>query len=1250
MGSFVHLHVHTEYSLLDGAARIAPLVERVKEKGMDAIAITDHGAMYGVVDFYKACKKAGIKPILGCEVYTAARSRFDKDARLDSDQGHLVLLARNNEGYKNLMRIVSASFIDGFYYKPRVDFQLLEEFHEGLIALSACLAGDIPRALLENRHDSAKEIALRYQGIFGKENFYLELQHNGIEEQMLVNQKLMQLSVETGIPLVATNDVHYLKRDDAKAQEILMCIQTAKTIEDEDRMQFSTDQLYLKSPKTMWEQFHYCPQALENTVKIAQMCDVQLEFGKLHLPKFDVPDDKDAYEYLKDLCMEGFRRRYPSSQGYLIGQDSNCNFSQMTLEDTTGSGSVVSDPNLERLEYELTVIRQMGYVDYFLIVWDFIRYAKENGIMVGPGRGSAAGSIVAYCLGITNVDPIRYQLIFERFLNPERISMPDIDIDFCFERRGEVIDYVVQKYGKDRVAQIITFGTMAARAAIRDVGRALAIPYNEVDKVAKMIPMQLGMNLEKALKLSSELKQVYENDSRIHELISTAILLEGMPRHASTHAAGVVISSQPITEHVPLYQNEGNLSTQFPMTTLEELGMLKMDFLGLRTLTVIRDAVQMVEDNHGVVLDMDAIDMNDPEVYHMIGRGETAGVFQLESAGMTQFMTELKPSSIEDIIAGISLYRPGPMDQIPRYIRNKNHPESIRYAHPLLEPILNVTYGCMVYQEQVMRIVRDLGGYSLGRSDLVRRAMSKKKKEVMEEERQKFVYGQTDSDGKVLIQGAIRNGVDEKTANAIFDEMIDFASYAFNKSHAAAYAVIGYQTAWLKHYYPVEFMAALLNSFLGSPGKISQYVMECKKNGIDVLPPDINESREAFAVSGRKIRFGLAAVKNVGNNVVKQIISERTKNGPFKSFPELCERLGGKDLNKRCVESLIKSGAFDSLKVYRSRLMNAYEKIMDNISHNRKMRMEGQCSFFDTGDNACVEIEWPELDEYDSRLLLAMEKDMLGLYLSGHPLSEFEEDIQRGVTVYSIDLMMEEKDGEPVQHQVSDGDFARVAGIVVDMKTITTRSNQLMAFVTLEDLAGQMEVIVFPNILDKYGELLKPEFPIWVEGKISVREDEPPKILVEMVKPLVKGDGTPNGKKGRAYSSGYGSGQERSGNTSFVTEPGSGRYMNRKPVAETRPENRNEESKAEEKSSSVLVDCLKVRLTDDVNQEILRAVTSLLKYFEGTQPVFLYYKGSIQKGFRVFYNQTLHMELESLLGEINVKVDRIKVKMHCQHS
>jgi len=1217
MGSFVHLHVHTEYSLLDGANRIGPLVRRTKELGMDSIAITDHGAMYGVIDFYKACKKEGIKPILGCEVYTAARTRFDKEAGIDSEHGHLVLLVKDNRGYKNLMKMVSAAFTEGFYYKPRIDMELLGRYHEGLIGLSACLAGDIPSAILSNNYEKAKKLALQFDDIFGRGNFYLELQHNGVEEQKLVNQELIRLSRETGIPLVATNDVHYLRKEDARAHEILMCVQTATTIEDEEHMQFETDELYLKPPEVMQQQFHYCPEAISNTVKIAEMCNVELEFGKLHLPKFDVPGNEDAFEFLRKQCLKGFERKYRN----------NPDKSRL----------------LERLNYELSVIKSMGYVDYFLIVWDFIRFAKENNIMVGPGRGSAAGSMVSYCLDITNVDPIRYELIFERFLNPERISMPDIDIDFCFERRGEVIDYVVNKYGKDRVAQIITFGTMAARAAIRDVGRALAIPYAEVDRIAKMVPMQLGMSIEKALEISSELRNAYENDPRVHELISTAMILEGMPRHASTHAAGVVISNEPITEYVPLHLGEGNICTQFPMTTLEELGLLKMDFLGLRTLTVIRDTVKMVEENHGIKIDIDKIDLNDSEVYQMISRGETLGIFQLESSGMTQFMTELKPSCIEDIIAGISLYRPGPMDQIPKYIKNKRNPGNIRYAHPLLEPILNVTYGCMVYQEQVMQIVRSLAGYSLGRADLVRRAMAKKKKEIMEEERQRFVYGETDAEGNVLIPGAIRNGVDEKTANEIFDEMMDFASYAFNKSHAAGYAIIAFQTAYLKHYYPVEFMAALLNSFLGSPNKISQYVVECRRMGIQVLPPDINESGERFTVNNGKIRFGLTAVKNVGSNVVKQIIAERYKNGPYRSFVDLCERVDSRDLNKRCIESLIKSGAFDSFGVYRSRLMNSYEKIMENIANERKERIEGQMSLFDMASAAVIskvhEIPYPDMEEYDFRLLLAMEKDVLGLYVSGHPLSEFEEEIRKAVTLYSSELALEEHGSEHANGRFTDGSFARIAGIISDIKTITTKSNQLMAFVTVEDLTGQMEVIVFPNVLEKYGELIKPELPVWIEGKLSIREDEQPKIIVDTIKPIVKGQGfqyasdkNPNGAvNAPAHENG-----NYHGLKAEITDNGvNGTYGNGDGNGNGHRKNGFAPDKFQD-----YTEYIKVRIPDNTSREIISAVCSLLKYFEGISPVYLYYKDKTDKKYHVWICNTLLDELKNLLGEDNVKHEK----------
>lgn len=1082
MNDFVHLHVHTEYSLLDGANRIQDLIERVKELGMHSVAITDHGVMYGVVEFYKEAKKNGIKPILGCEVYTAKRSMQDKQPGLDSDYGHLVLLAKNQAGYKNLMKIVSLGFTEGFYYKPRIDYQVLEKYSEGIIALSACLSGDIPNAILNNDYDKAGQLAIKLNHIFGQGNFYLELQHNGISDQNLVNHQLIKLSAELGIPLVATNDAHFLTREAARSHEILLCIQTGKTINDENRMRFNTDEVYVKSPEEMYENFKNVKEALENTVKIAEMCNVELEFGKLHLPSFTVEEGYTPYEYLREKCYTGLNQRYGDDPGEEI---------------------------VRRLEYELDIISKMGYVDYFLIVWDFIRYARENEIMVGPGRGSAAGSIVSYCLGITSIDPLKYNLLFERFLNPERISMPDIDIDFCYERRQEVIDYVIRKYGKDKVSQIITFGTMAARAAIRDVGRALDIPYGEVDLIAKMIPFQIGMNIDKALDMNHELKKKYEMDDQAQLLIDTARSLEGLPRHASTHAAGVVISKEPIVEYVPLQLNENNVTTQFTMTLLEELGLLKMDFLGLRTLTVIRDAVSLIEQGHNKKIDINKIDFEDTDVYKMIGEGKTVGIFQLESGGMTQFMKELQPNSLEDIIAGISLYRPGPMDQIPRYIRNKNNPKEIRYHHPLLESILNVTYGCMVYQEQVMQIVRELGGYSYGRSDLVRRAMSKKKVSVMEQERKNFIYGIVDEEGNEVVRGAVKNGVDEITANKIFDEMMDFASYAFNKSHAAAYAVVAYQTAWLKHYYPVEFMAASINSFLGSSDKVSQYVNECKALNIQVLPPDINESSVKFTVANKKVRFGLAAIKNVGESAILSMISERSQNGSFTSFLDFCQRTEGREINKRCMESLIKSGAFDSLKVYRSKLMAVYERFLDGISQTRKKNMEGQLSIFDLMEepNEAIQEDYPDIKEYAPNVMLAMEKEMLGLYVSGHPLSAYQEVLDKNVNLYSKDLYIgngeDEANGlELEMKKLSDSMRVAVGGIVVSRKTKTTKNNNLMAFIGLEDLYGTMEVIVFPTIYEKFSQLLQQENIIIVNGRISLKEDEQPKVICEEVLPI----------------------------------------------------------------------------------------------------------------------------------------------------
>jgi len=1160
MHDFVHLHVHTEYSLLDGANRINDLIARVKELGMKSVAITDHGVMYGVVDFYKKALDNGIKPILGCEVYTARRSRFDKQSNIDADNGHLVLLAENNEGYSNLMKLVSLGFTEGFYYKPRVDMELLKKYSNGIIALSACLSGDIPRAILANDYERAKELALTYNRIFGQDNFYLEIQANGIKEQTLVNQNLIKLSLETGIPLVATNDAHYLRREDAKVHEILLCIQTGTNIHDENRMRFSTDEVYVKSPEEMYESFKNVPQALDNTVHIAERCNVKLELGKLHLPEFDVPGGEDAYTYLRNLCYEGLKKHF---------------------------GDDIDKEKTDRLEYELSVIKQMGYVDYMLIVWDFIRYARENGIMVGPGRGSGAGSFVAYCIGITNVDPLKYNLLFERFLNPERISMPDFDIDFCYERRHEVIEYVIRKYGKERVAQIITFGTMAARAAIRDVGRALDIPYGDVDQVAKMIPFQIGMTIDKALEMNPELRKMCEEDLVIGEMVNTARMLEGIPRHASTHASGVVISKEPVVSYVPVQGNEDSIITQFDMEQVAELGLLKFDFLGLRNLTVIRDTLNFIKEQHGIEIDIDKIDYNDPDVYKMISEGKTAGVFQLESAGMTQFMKELQPSSLEDIIAGISLYRPGPMDQIPKYLRNKNNPEQITYAHPLLENILNVTYGCMIYQEQVMQIVRDLAGYSMGRSDLVRRAMAKKKMDVMQQERKNFIYGITDSDGNIIVNGAVRNGVDEKTANKIFDEMIDFASYAFNKSHAAAYAVIAYQTAWLKHYYPVEFMTACLNSFLGSIDKVSQYINECKSMNIIILPPDINESDVKFSISEGKIRFGLAAAKNVGENAVRSIIHERNANGKFKDFRDFCTRIDSFEVNKRCVESLIKCGAFDCFGIYRSKLCSVFEKMLDGIQESKKRNVAGQLSLFELAeeDNSIgtVKEEYPDIKEYPKKMLLAMEKEVLGLYISGHPLSEYEEQIKAVTNFSSMNINSQgtdsQEEGVNEYIDLEDGKQIVVAGIITQKKTKATKNNSIMAFINLEDLYGTMEVIIFPKVLEKYAKILVEDNIVVISGRLSIKEDESPKIICMEVKPL----------------------------------------------------------------SEVTTKKLYIKINKNANTALIESLKPLFMYFNGGTPVYIYREGDskpllLDRKYWTSLNKCLIDELKERFGEQNVKV------------
>lgn len=1077
---WVSLHTHTEYSLLDGSARIPDLIKRAKELGMNSIAITDHGVMYGCVEFYKQAKEQGIKPIIGCEVYVAGHSMYEKQGRQDKDIYHLVLIVKNEKGYKNLMKIVTQASIDGFYYKPRTDHDFLKEHSEGLIALSACLGGEIPSSILENNMEKARKTALFYKEIF-RDGFYLELQDHGIKEQLMVNEELIKMSRELNIPLVATNDVHYIKKEDSKAHDVLLCIQTGKTLNDESRMRFPTDEFYLKSPEEMFELFSYIPEALENTVSIANECNFDYEFHKSKLPEFPLPPNTDHFEYLKDLCYKGLKERY----------------------------SDITHKITERLEYELGIIRDMGYVDYFLIVWDFIRFARENSIMTGPGRGSAAGSIVAYTLRITKIDPIKYNLIFERFLNPERVSMPDIDSDFCYERRGEVIDYVVKKYGKDNVSQIITFGTMAARLCIRDVGRAMNYSYAEVDKIAKMIPSAPNITIDKAMEVNQDLKDIYDSDERVKALIDVAKSLEGLPRHTSTHAAGVVIASKPLVEFVPLQKNEDMIVTQFTMNNLEELGLLKMDFLGLRTLTVMRDAVEMVKYNRGKEIDLDKIDFSDKEVYKMIGEGRTVGVFQLESSGMTSFMKELKPDNLEDIIAGISLYRPGPMSEIPRYIENKKNPQNIRYDPPELESILNVTYGCMVYQEQVMQIVRDLAGYSMGRSDLVRRAMAKKKHKVMEEERKNFIYGIADEKGNAVVPGCVRNGINPESADRIFDIMMDFASYAFNKSHAAAYAVIGFQTAYLMHYYPTEYIAAMLNSVMGSSDKVAFYIRFAEDMGIKVLPPDINESFTKFTVKGNIIRFGLAAVKNAGVNALESIIKCRNEKGKFTDLADFCSKVDTSCVNKRIVESLIKAGAFDCFKVYRSRMLAVYEKILDGVSNDRKKNITGQISLFTDlkrGDNY-IDVEYPKIDEFEKKYILAMEKEMTGLYLSGHPLDEYKEalNIQTNTKISDIttdELLEEQSYDAPLK--VKDGDNVIIGGIITGVNKKITKSNAMMAFITVEDLYGSIEVIVFPKTFEKYKSLINEDNIVVINGRVSIREEEQPKVLCESIKNLAK--------------------------------------------------------------------------------------------------------------------------------------------------
>lgn len=1067
--AFTHLHVHTEYSLLDGSSKISELLPRAKELGMDSLAITDHGVMYGVIDFYKKAKEVGIKPILGCEIYVAPGSRFDREQSRGEDRYyHLVLLAENDQGYKNLMKIVTRGFTEGYYYRPRVDYEVLEQYHEGIIALSACLAGEIPNKILKEDYEGARAAARRMNELFGQGNFFLELQDHGLRDQTQVNSVIMRMSKELDIPLVVTNDVHYIKEEDAVPHDILLCIQTGKLVTDEDRMRYEGGQFFLKSEEEMQRVFPYAKEAMENTHKIAERCNVNIVFGQQKVPKFDVPEGYDAYSYLQELCESGLKKRY---------------------------GDPPPQELKERLDYELTTIRNMGYVDYFLIVWDFIRFAKSQGIAVGPGRGSAAGSIVAYCLEITDIDPIRYQLIFERFLNPERVSMPDIDIDFCYERRQEVIDYVYEKYGKDKVVQIITFGTMAARMAVRDVGRVMAIPYAQVDKVAKMIPMELGITIEKALAHNPELRQAYEADEVTKNLIDMSMRLEGLPRHTSIHAAGVVIGSEPLDEFVPLSRGADNvITTQFTMTTIEELGLLKMDFLGLRTLTVIQDAVRMVEKKTGQPLDINAIDYDDVAVYEMIGQAKTDGVFQLESAGMKSFMRELKPTNLEDIIAGISLYRPGPMDFIPKYIKGKNNQDSVRYTCPELVEILAPTYGCIVYQEQVMQIVMKLAGYTLGRSDLVRRAMSKKKADVMAKERANFVYG-NEEEG---VEGCIKRGIPEKVANQVFDEMIDFAKYAFNKSHAAAYAVVAYQTAWLRCHYPKEFMAALLTSVITNPKKITEYINTCRGMGIQILQPDINEGESGFSVSGEAIRYGLCAIKSLGKNVIDAMIEEREAHGRYKNLKDFMERLTSKEINKRTIENLIKAGALDSLGATRRQMMMVYACVLDEVNREKKENISGQMSLFDffsEEEKKEYEIQYPDVGEFEQSQKLAFEKEVLGIYVSGHPLQDYMSSMEKQITARSTDFEPDEETGLAV---VKDGRHYIVGGLISNVTVKLTKTNQNMAFVTLEDLYGTVEVILFPRDYQKYRDLLVMDTGVYVRGRASVSE-ETGKLVAELV-------------------------------------------------------------------------------------------------------------------------------------------------------
>lgn len=1175
--AFTHLHVHTEYSLLDGAARLKDLVASAKELGMDSLAITDHGVMFGVVDFWRECKKQGIKPIIGCEVYMASRTRHDKDPSLDKRQAHLILLAKNNTGYHNLVKIVSRGFTEGFYYKPRVDKEVLRQFSEGIICLSACLAGDIQQYLLKGDYNGAKEEALEYLDIFGEGNYYLELQDQGLEEEARIYPDMLKLSSETGIPLVATNDVHYIRRDDAKAHDVLLCIQTATSISDENRMRFPNDQFYLKSEDEMRKIFAGCPQAIENTKIIADQCNVEFEFGTLHLPEFKAPDGKDNKIYLRELCEKGLYERYQT----------------------------VGTQLRERLDYELSIIEQMGYVEYFLIVWDFINYARKNGIMVGPGRGSAAGSIVAYTLHITDIDPIKYNLIFERFLNPERVSMPDIDIDFCYERRQEVIDYVISKYGADKVAQIITFGTLKAKAVVRDVGRALDVSYAETDAIAKAIPFDLKMTIGKALKTSSELREMYDSSETVRRVIDTSKALEGMPRHASTHAAGVVISKKAIDEYVPLYLADKGISTQFPMTTIEELGLLKMDFLGLRNLTVIRDALELIEREHGVKIDFSSMEYDDPAVYDLISSGNTQGIFQLESAGMTQFMKNLKPSCFEDIVAGIALYRPGPMASIPTYIENKKNPDKIRYLHPLLEPILSVTYGCLIYQEQVMQIVRDLAGYTYGRSDILRRAMGKKKMDVMLAEKE------------VFFKGCAKKGISGEIAEQIFNQMVTFAEYAFNKSHAAAYAVIGYETGYLKAHYATEFMAALMTSVMNDGHQIAKYIRNCHEMGIEVLPPDINESDKKFSVKNGKIRFGLMGVKNVGESVIDAIIETREQKGKARDIFEFISNQDIHKINKKALESLIKAGAFDSMNPNRAQYLAVYEELLESAQRESKKNIEGQMSLFDLNadsmESADISMNLPDVVPFSKEVINALEKEMLGVYITGHPLEEYAQKIEE-ITTVNADILQKSQQEitEGLQSEIRDGQKVVVAGLVNSRKTLITKKNQMMCFLDLEDFYGIMDIIVFPNVYERCQHLTAEDSIVVISGTLNFKEDEPPKILADSITSIKDYD--PSRENIRIDT-----GKSRS-------------------TANHQTKNRE----------TVYGSIMKIRLGNELTEEEdMDMIVDILKKYHGDTPVILYKPdGKAMKAPASMWidrNSPIVDEVAQIVGKTNVKLQGKKV-------